>query len=82
MIIAVGYGITNWAMPAHKAILVCAILSALICVALLLLCKYSDVAGALLGKKAKEPHWLTGKVAQIAIALITLPLAFKLIGLI
>tara|TARA_Y100001970_G_scaffold124465_1_gene154133 strand:- start:4948 stop:6165 length:1218 start_codon:yes stop_codon:yes gene_type:complete len=82
VIIAVGYGITNWAMPAHKAILVCAILSALICVALLLLCKYSDVAGALLGKKAKEPHWLTGKVAQIAIALITLPLAFKLIGLI
>ncbi|MEQ3641494.1 MAG: acyltransferase family protein [Alteromonas sp.] len=81
VLIAVAFTVSHYAMSAMFSMLITLSATAFISFVLLLLCRYSNCVGALLGKPPTPGHWLTSLPAHLVIAAITLPLAFRLIGL-
>ncbi|BFT29661.1 hypothetical protein D210916BOD24_08370 [Alteromonas sp. D210916BOD_24] len=82
VLIGIGYYTSALFMTPFIAMVVTGLLSAVVCVGLLWLCKESVLFGGLLGKRAEETHWLHSTHAQMVIGILTLPLALRLVGVI
>ena len=81
VLIAVAFAVSHYALPAMFSMLITLSVTAFISFVLLLLCRYSNCVGALLGKPPTPGHWLTSMPANVVITAMTLPLAFRLVGL-
>lgn len=80
VLIAVAFWFSSVFLWPSVAMFFTGLISLIICIVILGLCKYSVVFGVLLGKRAPQSHWSQSKNAQIVIGVITLPLALRLIG--
>lgn len=80
VLIAVAFWFSSAFQWPSVAMFFTGLISLIICIVVLGLCKYSVVFGVLLGKRAPQSHWSQSKNAQIVLGVITLPLALRLIG--
>ena len=58
------------------------LVSAAVCFSILVLCRYIQLLGMLLGKQPNKTSLLNTKTVHLVVSLVTLPLAAKLLGLI
>jgi len=80
VLIVVACGLTNVFQWQSLAMFCTGLISAVVCIIVLGVCKYNATFGALLGKRASPNHWSQRKNIQIIVGVITLPLALRLIG--
>lgn len=80
VLIVVAFGLTHVFQWQSLAMFCTGLISAVVCIIVLGVCKYSATFGALLGKRASPNHWSQSKNIQIIVGVITLPLALRLIG--
>ncbi len=81
-LIGCAFIISDFGLPPYLATLMTLLTSASICLLILLMCKYNSVFALLLGKRPKQNSQLATPRYQALITLMTLPLAFRLLGFI
>jgi len=82
VLILIAFLVSSLGLSSTFSLMLTLLFSTLICVLLLLICKYSALAGMLLGKRPKTDSLFLTKPAQAIITMISLPLAIKLLDLI
>ena len=80
VLVGVAYVVANYTLSPSASVLMTAMFSVIVCFLGLMVSHYNALVGLLFGKKPTCTSWLHSREVQIAIALITLPLGLKVIG--